>query len=89
LGDIVEARARVVFTGRTSMIVRIEIWGERPLVGWRALCTTGYYSFVSVDEHGRPAPVPMLAVQTPEQQADWRRAEEIHNRIRARRSSDS
>ncbi len=85
LGDIIEAQARVIHTGTTSMIVRIDIWDERPLSGERELCTSGYYAFVSVDEAGRPRPVPMLIVQTLEEQADWEHGEEIRADIKSRR----
>ncbi|MDQ5851934.1 MAG: acyl-CoA thioesterase [Chloroflexota bacterium] len=87
LGDIIEARARVIHTGRTSIIVRIDIWDERPLTGERELCTTGYYSFVSIDADGRPQPVPPLDVRTPEEQADWDHGEEIRAEIKARREA--
>ncbi len=87
LGDIIEARARVIHTGRTSLIVRVDIWAERPYTGERELCTSGYYSFVSVDADGRPQPVPALAVRTPEEQADWLHGEEIRAEIKARRAA--
>ena len=88
LGDIIEARARVIHTGRTSMIVCIEVWDERPLTGERELCTTGYYSFVSIDDNGRPRAVPPLEVRTPEEEADWRHAEEIRAEIKARHKKE-
>jgi uncharacterized protein (TIGR00369 family) len=89
LGDIIEARARVIHTGRTSLIVRIDIWDERPLTGERELCTSGYYSFVSVDEQGKPQPVPVLSVQSSEERADWERGEEIRAEIKARRETEA
>ena len=88
LGDIIEARARVIHTGRTSMMVCIEIWDERPLTGERELCTTGYCSLVSIDENGRPQPVPPLQVRTPAEEADWAHGEEIRAEIKARREQE-
>lgn len=88
LGDIIEAQARVIHTGRTSMIVRIDIDTERPLVGERERCTTGYYSFVSIDAEGLPQPVPPLRVSTPEEQRDWQRGEEIRQHIQQRRAAE-
>ena len=87
-GDIVEARAWVIHTGRTSMVVRVDIWDERPLSGERELCTTGYFTFVAVDDAGKPRPVPPLAVRTPEETADWQRGEEIRAQIQARRKRE-
>jgi acyl-CoA hydrolase len=60
VGEILEVRSRVVWTGRTSMIVRGELIGESPRSGERRLCTVGYMSFVALDERGRPTPVPPL-----------------------------
>src|SRR5262245_52012911 len=47
-GEIIEAVARVIYVGRTSMIVRVHIFAEHPLTGERRLCTTGYFSMVAV-----------------------------------------
>lgn len=88
LGDIIEAFAHVIHTGRTSLIVRIDIYAERPLSGERERCTTGFYSFVSIDEHGKPKPVPPLLVTTDDERRDWKRGEEIRQQIQARRKAE-
>lgn len=88
LGDIIEAQARVIHTGRTSLIVRIDIWSEQPLSGERRRCTTGYYSFVSVDKDGKPQAIPPLLVETAAEQADWQRGEEIRAEIKRRRTAE-
>lgn len=88
LGDIIEARARVIYTGRTSMIVKIDIDAEQPLTGEQRRCTTGYYSFVSIDEHGKPQSVPPLDVRTDDERRDWERGAEIHQQIRERHKTD-
>lgn len=87
LGDIIEAHAWVIHTGRTSLIVRIDIYAEQPLSGERHRCTTGYYSFVSIDAHGKPQPVPRLRVETEAERRDWQRGEEIRQLIQERRST--
>lgn len=86
LGDIIEASARVIHTGRTSLIVRIDIYAERPYSDEREHCTSGYYTFVSIDEHGQPQPVPPLLVTTVAEQRDWARGEEIRQHIQQRRA---
>lgn len=88
LGDIIEAFAHVIHTGRTSLIVRIDIYAERPLSGERERCTTGFYSFVSIDEHGKPQPVPPLLVMTEDERRDWKRGEEIRQQIQQRRKAE-
>ena len=79
VGEILEVRSRVVWTGRTSMIVRSEVYGENPLTGDRRLCTIGHMNFVALDAQGRPTPVPPLPIETEEQ----RRHHAIGARVRA------
>jgi acyl-CoA hydrolase len=57
-GDLVELVARVESVGRTSLRVRVDVHREDPVSGDRELCTVGHFTLVSVDEHGRPIPVP-------------------------------
>jgi acyl-CoA hydrolase len=87
-GDIIEAHAHVIHTGRTSLIVRIDIYAERPYSDERDYCTSGFYSFVSVGKDGRPQPVPPLLVQTEAEQRDWQRGEEIRQLIQSRRAAE-
>jgi acyl-CoA hydrolase len=79
VGEILEVRSRVVWAGRTSMIVRSEVYGESPLTGDRRLCTIGHMNFVALDAQGRPTPVPPLRIVTEEQ----RRHHTIGARVRA------
>lgn len=84
-GEIIEAIARVIYVGRTSMIARVHVYAEHALVGDRRLCTTGYFSLVAVDGQGRPVAVPQLALANEQAQAEWRQGEEIRRVIDARR----
>src|SRR5438552_12613631 len=62
-GEIIEAIARVIYVGRTSTIVRVHIYAEHPLKGDKRVCTTGYFSMVSVDEQAQPIAVPRLLLE--------------------------
>jgi acyl-CoA hydrolase len=86
-GEIIEASARVIYVGRSSMIVRVHIFAEHPLQGVRRLCTTGYFSMVALAEAGRPALVPELILESDEQQREWQVGEELRRAIEARRAS--
>lgn len=59
-GELAEVTARVVRTGRTSMVVEVELNAENMVTGDRRLCTRGQFNMVALDEHGRPTPVPAL-----------------------------
>ena len=84
-GEIIEAIARVIYVGRTSMVVRVHIYAEHPLKGDRRVCTTGYFSLVSIDAQGQPQPVPRLLVEDDETQAEWAIGEEVRHMIDVRR----
>jgi uncharacterized protein (TIGR00369 family) len=84
-GEIIEAIARVIYVGRTSMVVRVHIYAEHPLKGDRRVCTTGYFSMVSIDPQGQPLPVPRLSLEDDEARAEWAIGEEIRQVIDLRR----
>jgi len=86
-GEIIEAIARVIYVGHTSMVVRVHIYAEHPFKGDRRVCTTGYFSLVSIDEQGQPQLVPRLLVEDDGAQAEWAIGEEIRHMIDARRKS--
>jgi acyl-CoA hydrolase len=88
LGDIIEAHAWVIHTGTTSLIVRIDIYTERPYSDERELCTSGFYSFVAIDESGHPQAVPPLLVASEAERRDWQRGEEIRAQIKARKAAE-
>lgn len=84
--EIVEAFSKVIFVGRTSMVVRVRIFAENPLIGDRRICTTGYFSMVAVGRDGQQAtPVPMLTLPDADSQLEYEQGAEIHASISARR----
>ena len=85
-GEIIEAIARVIYVGRTSMIARVHVYAEHPLKGDKRVCTTGYFSMVAIDEGGYAIPVPRLLLEDEQAQAEWAIGEEIRRVIDARRS---
>ena len=86
IGEIIEATAKVIYVGRTSLIVRIHIYAEHPLIGERRICTTGYFSMVAIDAAGQPVAVPQLRLEDTQAQAEWAIGEEIRRVIDARRN---
>lgn len=71
VGEVIEVKSRVVYTGRTSMIIRSEVRSENPITGERKLCTIGHLSFVAIGDDGRPTPVPELIIRNAEEQEMW------------------
>jgi acyl-CoA hydrolase len=87
VGEILEVRSRVAWTGRTSMIVRCEVYGENARTGERRLCTVGHLNFVALDDDGRPRSVPRLAVDTDEEREHWAAGAAVRDAILRRRGA--
>jgi acyl-CoA hydrolase len=81
LGHIAVVQAQVNAVFRTSMEVGAFIWSEDPITGERRHTSTAYLTFVSLDENGRPAPLPPLLCETEDER---RRESEAQARREAR-----
>ena len=57
VGDLVSCYARLVKVGRTSMTIEIEAWTTHHANGDRRKVTEGVFTYVAIDEFGRPRPV--------------------------------
>jgi acyl-CoA hydrolase len=53
-GELAEVYANVVSRGRTSMVVKAELFSENLLTGERRLCTVSHFVMVAVDGTGKP-----------------------------------
>jgi acyl-CoA hydrolase len=81
LGHYVHIRASVNFASRTSMEVGVRVDSENPLTGEITHCSTAYTTFVALDDHGRPTPIPPI---TPGTADEKRRFEAAKKRREAR-----
>jgi acyl-CoA hydrolase len=57
LGNIALVEAQVISVGRTSMVVRVDMFRDDPKEGTRELCTSGLFHMVALDDSRNPAPV--------------------------------
>jgi acyl-CoA hydrolase len=53
-GELAEVHANVISRGRTSMVVKTELFSENLLTGERRLCTVSQFVMVAVDGSGKP-----------------------------------
>ncbi len=60
VGDVLCVYSEVESVGRTSMKIHLEAWALRHRFGYREKVTEATFTFVAVDEDGRPRPVPPL-----------------------------
>ena len=75
VGTLLIARARVNHTGRTSMEIGVEVYSEDVTAGRRVHTNSCLVTMVAVDSNGRPAPIPGLRLETPEDKELWTAAE--------------
>jgi acyl-CoA thioesterase YciA len=54
VGDLVSVHATLVRIGRTSVTVHLEAWALRRKEMTSILVTDGNFTYVSIDDHGRP-----------------------------------
>ncbi len=64
VGDVLSVYTEVESVGRTSMKIHVEAWARRFQTSLHDKVTDATFTFVAIDETGRPRPVP--ALQTPQ-----------------------
>ncbi len=74
LGDIVTLYARVTWTGRSSMEVRVDVYKEHPICHRKSLTNTAYLVFVALDENRLPKSVPPFYPETEEEKVEYEQA---------------
>ena len=57
VGDVLCVYTHVKRIGNTSMAIGIEAWALRGVIGKREKVTEGVYTFVAIDDDGKPRPV--------------------------------
>ncbi len=58
VGDVLCVYTEIEGVGRTSMKIHIEAWARRFLTGEREKVTDAKFTFVAIDDNGKPRPVP-------------------------------
>ncbi len=74
LGHVVHIRAAVNYAGKTSMEVGVRVESENPVTGERNHTATAYTTFVGLNDSGKPAPVPPVIPETPEEKRRYQEA---------------
>lgn len=67
VGQVVTLTSKVVRTFTTSMEVYIEVWGQNLRTGEKCKSNDAFYTFVALDEEGRPKNVDPVYPQTVEE----------------------
>ncbi|MEZ0607558.1 acyl-CoA thioesterase [Fibrella sp. WM1] len=74
LGNIVTMKAQVTRAFNSSMEVFIEVWAEDIPAGIRVSTNSAYYTFVAVDQSGRPIEVSPVIAETDDEKARYESA---------------
>ena len=69
-GDMIVLQGQVTYVGISSMEIRVDTYTES-LDGARKMINRAYIDMVAINSDGKPIEVPGLALETPEQQAEW------------------
>ena len=67
LGDFLPLRSHVSRAFGTSLVVWSVLWVEDQMTGERIACNSAIYTFVAVDNAGRPVKVPEVLPETEEE----------------------
>ena len=65
VGDVLCVYTRVGRVGRTSVAIEVEAWAGRFRTGTREKVTQATFTFVALDDNGRPRPIPSAEMPTP------------------------
>jgi acyl-CoA hydrolase len=74
--DVVRFKATVNASWNTSMEIGVRVESENPSTGEVRHSNTAYLTYVGLDGHGRPRPVPQAIAETPDQHRRMRDAQE-------------
>lgn len=58
VGDVLEVYTEIESVGRTSMKIHIEAWARRFQTHHEEKVTDATFTFVAIDEDGKPRPIP-------------------------------
>jgi acyl-CoA hydrolase len=90
VSDLVTVKASVNAAWRSSMEVGVRVEAENVRTGETTHTSTAYLTMVALDDEGRPAAVPPVAPETPEEQRRAREAQlRRDNRLAERASIDA
>ena len=57
IGDEVSCYSELIRAGNTSITTRIEVWARRRNAELQVKVTEGIFTFVAIDDDGRPRPI--------------------------------
>ncbi len=88
VGNRMETRARVVFTGKSSLVVHVECYAEDHLSGDRRICAAAFFNMVPLNKEGKSHPAPALLIDSDIERKAFEKAKTVHALAVQRRKSE-
>ena len=85
LNDLVVLQGRMIFAGRTSMVVAVDTFVEDKQCRQHRLVNRATLTLVALGENNRPTEVPRLTPETPEETADFEKGKALYEAKKAAR----
>ena len=83
VGEMVILKARVVWAGRTSIKVRVQVKSENMLTGEAVDTNEAFLTYVALDTSGKPCPVPKICPKTAEDVKYYNKAQAEYDKLKA------
>ena len=81
--NLTTCRAHLVFTGTTSMEVRVEVEVEDLETDKKPqTALTAFFTMVALNEEGKPTPVPGLKLQTEKEKKQFKRGQQRYSKYK-------
>lgn len=74
VGELLSLEATLIYVGRTSMEVRVDVHAENPISGVLTHTNSAHFVFVALDDSGAATPVPELDLITDDERAQFAEA---------------
>jgi acyl-CoA hydrolase len=69
--EVVVVESQVNRAFNTSMEVELNVWAEDPRAETRRKCNQAFYTFVALNDEGKPTPIPPIQPETDEERARY------------------
>lgn len=74
LGDIVTLKAKITRAFKTSMEIIVEVKSRNVAKMQNTITNTAYFTFVALDENGKPVVIPAITTTTEEEKKEYENA---------------
>lgn len=74
-GWVVNLKASVNYTGRTSMEIGVRVDAENPITGEKHHTSSAYLTFVALDDSNKPVEIPQVIPETEEEKRRYKAGE--------------